>query len=72
MKPPKRIDIGEYVNYAIENQEAISNGIFWFEYDYENDLWNGERMPRLWVTSADEDIVLTTDELIDYLFDTIY
>lgn len=72
MKPPKRIDIGEYVNHAIENEEAISNGIFWFEYDYENDLWNGERMPCLWVTSADEDIVLTTDELIDYLFDTIY
>lgn len=72
MKPPKRIDFSEYVNHAIENEETISNGIFWFEYDYENDLWNGERMPYFWVTSADEDIVLTTDELIDYLFDTMY
>lgn len=71
MRPPKRIDIGEYVNHAIDNEETISNGVYWFEYDYENDLWNGERMTRLWNTGEDKHIVLTTDELIDYLFDTI-
>ena len=72
MKPPTETDIEQYVHHAIDDEGTISSGGYWFEYDYETDVWKGERTPGLWYNGADKHLALTTDELIGYIFDTLY